>query len=83
MDFHEKSSKYQACIKFLDAFRPKDKATSIHVVNLLSPTESPKKSSTDLEVLSVMNLQNVEQGKADLEEHQEKQNKEDPMTTKN
>ena len=82
MGFHEKSPEYQACIKFLDAIRPKDQTNTAHIVDLVSPAESPDKFSTDLEVLSVMNVQNVEEGN-DFEEHQERRNKEDPMASKN
>ena len=57
-------------------------ADTTQIVDLVSPTESPEKSSTDLEVLSVRNLQSVEVGKDDSEEHQEKQNKENPMEQK-
>ena len=57
-------------------------ADTTQIVDLVSPTESPEKSSTDLEVVSVMNLQSVEVGKDDSEEHQEKQNKENPKGNK-
>ena len=67
MGFHEKSHEYRACIKFLAAIRSKDKADTTQIVDLVSPTESPEKSSTELEVLIVMNLQNVEEGKDDFE----------------
>ena len=71
MSFHKKSPEYQACLTFLDAIRPKEQTTQI--VDLVSPAESPEKSSTDLEILSLMNVQNVE-GANDFEEHKERAN---------
>ena len=62
MGFHEKSPEYQACLIFLDAIRPKDQTNTAQLIDLVSPAESPEKSSTDLEVLIVMNVQNVEEG---------------------
>ena len=81
MGFHEKSPEYQACIKFLVAIRPKGHTITAHIVDLVSPAESPEKIFTDLEVLSVMNVQNMEEGN-DFEEHQERGIKEDPMASK-
>ena len=71
MGFHTNSPEYQVCLTFLDAIRPKEQTTQI--VDLVSPAESPEKSSTDLEILSLMNVQNVE-GANDFEEHKERAN---------
>ena len=79
MGFHEKSPEYQACVKLLDAIRPEDKTDTAEIVDLVSPAESPAKS-TDIDVLSVTTIQNVEERRDNLEEHQEKQNKEDQET---
>ena len=76
--FQEKSPEYQACLTFLDAIRPKEQTSTTQLVDLVSPAETPEKSTDNLEVLSKMNVHNVEEAK--FEEHQEKANKEEQIT---
>ena len=78
MRFHEKSPEYQACLTFLDAIRPKEQISTTQIVDLVSPSETPEKSPANLEVLSEMNVQNVEE--ANFEEHQEKAYTEEQIT---
>ena len=82
--FHEKSPENQAYVKLLDEIRPKDRTDTTEIVDLVSPAESPAKS-TDIDVLSVTNIQNVEERRDegrrdDLVEHQDKQKKENQIT---
>ena len=68
----------------LDEIRPKDRTDTTEIVDLVSPAESPAKS-TDIDVLSVTNIQNVEERRDegrrdDLVEHQDKQKKENQIT---
>ena len=76
--FQEKSPEYQACLTFLDAIRPKEQTSTTQIVDLVSPAETPEKSTDNLEVLSKMNVHNVEE--SNFEEHQEKANKEEQIT---
>ena len=62
-------------MNFLDSIRPKEKTGTSGIVDLVSPAENPIKPM-DIEVLKVGNIQNMEERKDDLDEHQEK-NKED------
>ena len=80
MGFQEESPEYKACLTFLDAIRPKDQTSTTQIVDLVSPAETPEKSPANLEILSEMNVQNVE--KANYEEHQEKANTEEQSAEK-
>ena len=68
----------KACLIFLDAIRPKEQTSTTQIVDLVSPADTPEKSSDNLEVLSKMNVHNVEE--ANFEEHEEKANKEELIT---
>ena len=86
MGFHEKSPEYQACVKFLEAIKPKQKKEEhqqIEIIDLVFPAESPRKKQ-NMEVLVVTNIPTKELANTepddkrdDLEEHQEKQQKDD------
>ena len=73
MGFHENSPEYKACLLFL-------LTSTTQIVDLVSPAETPEKLPADLEVLSEMNVQNVEE--ANYEEHQENANKEEQPAEK-
>ena len=72
MGFYEKSPEYQACVKFLKTIRPQDRTDTTEIVDLVSPAESPAKS-TDIDVYKLTKCGGK---RDDSEEQQEKQNNE-------
>ena len=84
--FHEKLPENKACVQFLEAIRPKSKEEdnqTTEIVDLVSPVESPQKTQI-IGVLVVTNIQNQkltnvepDDRRDELEEHQEKHNKDD------
>ena len=85
MGFYEKLPEYKACVKFLEATKPKAKQKeeeAMETISSVSLADSPQKKQ-DMKVLVTnihsKKIENTESDhkRDDLEEHQEKQQKED------